>query len=234
MTQTKKQKRSRAKEKRERKERRFSAESTYASRVSSIAGMAGALTLGAGVYANWIREEALAYGPYLVGAGALVLGGAIWKGGAEVGAVRVGDAGVALEHGGELSRILWCDMERIALENQNLLIKGKATSITFPVEAHPRATAWVVSEAGRRVPDVVALKRDQIKDLPEVKEFDGELVSIEELQVTGRDCRATGKPIAFERDARLCPNCGEVYLKDQVPKKCLTCQGELGTRAREA
>ena len=39
---------------------------------------------------------------------------------------------------------------------------------------------------------------------------------------------------AFERDARLCPNCGEVYLKDQVPKKCLTCQAELGTRAREA
>ena len=234
MTQTKKQKRSKAKEKRERKERRFSADSTYASRVSSIAGMAGALALGAGVYANWIREEALSFAPYLLGAGALVLGGALWKGGAELGAVRVGDADVVLEQGGELSRILWCDIERIAIEDQRIIVTGKEATIAFPFQAHLRATAWIVHEAGRRVPDVVALKRDQIKDLPEPKEFDGELVNIEELQVTGRKCRASGKSISFERDARLCPNCGDVYLKDQVPKKCLTCQGELGTRAREA
>lgn len=196
--------------------------------------MVGAAALGAGVYANWIREEALAYGQFLIVGGAIALGGALWKGGKELGAARVGDAGVALEHGGELSRILWCDVERIGLENGRLVIKGKDTSIAFPLEAHPRATAWVVSEAGRRIPDVVALKRDQIKDLPEPKEFDGELVTIEELQLTGRACRASGKAIAFERDARICPNCGEAYLKDQVPKQCLTCKGELGTRARVA
>ena len=61
-----------------------------------------------------------------------------------------------------------------------------------------------------------------------------ESVTVEELQIAGRHCRASGKPISFERDARLCPQCGEAYLKDQVPKKCLTCQAELGTRAREA
>jgi hypothetical protein len=233
MTATKKQKRSKVKEKRERKERRFTPEPTYASRVSIIAGMAGALALGAGVYANWVREEALAYGPYLVGAGAVALGGALWKGGVELGAVRIGDAGVALERGGDVDRVLWCDIERVALENGRVVVKGKESTIAFPADAHPKATAWLISEGSRRVPDVIALKREQVEKLPEPRDFDGELVTIEELQVTGRHCRATDKPIAFERDARVCPNCSEAYLKDQVPKKCLTCNADLGTRARE-
>jgi hypothetical protein len=234
MTAMKKLKKGRAQEKRERKERSFSPEPTNASRVAVFAGMAGALALGAGVYANWVRPEALAFAPYLVAGGAVVLGGALWKGGTEPGSVRVGDAGVAIERGGELVRILWCDVERIALNDGRIVVTGKESNITFPIEAHPKATAWLVSEAGRRIPDAVALKREQLTKVPEPRELDGELVTIEEVQVAGRHCRATGKPIAFERDARLCPNCGEVYLKDQVPKKCLTCQAELGGRAREA
>lgn len=235
MTETRKAKRAkaRAKEKRERKERRFYPEPTYASRVPIFAGMVGALALGAGVYGNWIRDEALAFAPYLVAGGAAVLGGALWKTGAEQANVRVGDAGVALERGADLLRILWCDMERVAIDNGRVVITGKGATISFPLDAHPKATAWLASEGGRRVPDVIAFKREQIEKLPEPRDLDGELVTIEELQVTGRRCRATDKAIAFERDARLCPQCGEVYLKDQVPKTCMTCRGELGPRARE-
>jgi hypothetical protein len=219
--------------KRERKERRFSPEPTYSSRLVAYAGMAGALVLGAGVYAQWVREPPLAYAPVMVAVGAIVLAFALWKSSAELGNVRVGEAGVALEQGNELVRILWCDIERIALDGGRISVRSRQQSIVFPVEAHPKATTWLVSEAGRRVPDVVSMSRTEIEKFGEPKEFDGEMVTIEALQVTGRHCRASGKPIAFERDARLCPNCGETYLKDQVPKKCVTCQNELGPRARE-
>lgn len=220
--------------KRERKERRFSPEETYASRLTVYAGMLGALGLGAGVYAQWLREEPLSYGPILVGLGGVLFAGSLWKGAADVGHVRVGDAGIALEKGTDMVRILWCDIERASIENGRVTVRGKEASLSFPVEAHPKASAWLVAEGGRRVPDVMAFSRTDIERLPEAKEFDGELVTLEEIQIAGRHCRSSGKPIAFERDARLCPTCGESYLKDQVPKKCLTCQADLGSRAREA
>ncbi len=233
MNATKKARKAKLAEKRERKERRFSPEPT-SSRAIVLGGMAGALALGAGVYAQWVREEPTAFAPYLVAIGALVLGFALWKTGEEIGRVRVGDAGVALEKDNDLLRILWCDIEKLSLDNGKLLIRGKEARLELPVAIHPKAAAWVVAEAGKRVPDVVNVDRASIEKLGETKELDGEFVLIEEVQITGRHCRASGKPISFERDARLCPVCGETYLKDQVPKKCLTCNGELGTRAREA
>jgi hypothetical protein len=75
------------------------------------------------------------------------------------------------------------------------------------------------------------VKRDAVDGLPTPRDDDGELLVVESLQVAGRECAASGKTIAFERDARLCPQCCQVYLKDRVPKKCLTCDAELGERA---
>jgi len=233
MNATKKARKAKIAEKRERKERRFSPEPT-SSRVIVLAGMAGALALGAGVYAQWVREEPLGYAPYLVALGAVVLGVALWKTGEEMGRVRVGEAGVALEKDNDLVRVLWCDVERVSLENRRLIVRGKNATLELPLAVHPKAVTWVVAEAGKRVPDVVSLDREAVKGLGEPKDLEGEFVLIEEVQITGRHCRASGKPIAFERDARLCPVCGESYLKDQVPKKCLTCGNELGARAREA
>jgi hypothetical protein len=69
--------------------------------------------------------------------------------------------------------------------------------------------------------------------LPEPRDLDGELVALEGVQVAGRHCAASDKPISFERDARLCPNCAQVYLKDNVPKKCVTCERDLGSAAIE-
>jgi hypothetical protein len=77
------------------------------------------------------------------------------------------------------------------------------------------------------------VRREALNDLPEPKETDGELVPVEALQVAGRQCAKTGKTISFERDARLCPRCAQVYHHTGVPKKCVTCKADLGERAIE-
>jgi hypothetical protein len=222
-----------AQAKRVRKERRFLPEATYASRASIAGGMLGALVLGAGVYGQWLRDEPRVIAPYLFGVGAIALGAALWFGDAGALPVRVGDAGIAIEKGNELVRLAWCDLERVSNEGGELVAKGKDLTLRIPVAAHRAAVAWILSEGTKRMPAAMDVKRQSLEGLPEPKDSDGELVAIEGLQVAGRHCAASGKPVSFERDARLCPVCGQVYLKDQVPAKCLTCGSALGSRAVE-
>jgi hypothetical protein len=223
-----------AQAKRIRKERRFSPETTYASRVSIAGGMLGALVLGAGVYSQWLSENPRVVAPYLFGAGAVGLGAALWFGDAGALPLRVGDAGIAIEKGTELSRLSWCDIERVFTERGELIAQGKELTLRIPIAAHRAAVAWILSEGTKRVPNAMDVKRSSLTGLPEPKDSDGDFVVIEGLQIAGRHCAASGKPISFERDARLCPVCGQVYLKDQVPKKCVTCDNELGAKAIEA
>jgi len=219
--------------KRVRKERRFVPEPTYASRASIGGGMLGALVLGAGVYGQWLSENPRAFAPYLFGVGAIGLGAALWFGDAGALPVRIGDAGIAVEKGSELVRLAWCDIERVYTERADLVAKGKELTLRIPITAHRTAVAWILSEGTKRVPAVMDVKRQSLDKLPEPKDSDGESREIEGLQVTGRHCAASGKPVSFERDARLCPNCGQVYLKDQVPNKCVTCDAPLGAKAVE-
>lgn len=230
MVETKKKK----KAKRERKERRFSPEQTYASGAVVAVGMLGALATGAGVWGQWISELPHAYAPFLFGGGAIALGASLWFGDAGAVPVRVGDAGIALERGTELTRLAWCELQTIEVTGKQLVAKGKNATFTIPLAAHPKAVAWILAEGTRRLPDVMNVKRSELAQLPEPKDSDGELVAVEGVQVAGKHCAATNKPISFERDARLCPNCGQVYLKDSVPKKCVTCERDLGTSAIEA
>jgi hypothetical protein len=229
MAETKKKK----KAKRERKERRFSPEQTYSSGSAVIVGMVGALAAGAGVWGQWISETPHSYSPFLFGGGAVALGAALWFGDAGAVPVRIGDAGIALERGSELTRLAWCDLETIEVVGKQLIARGKNVSFGIPIAAHPKAVAWILAEGTRRVPDVMNVKQSELKTLPEPKDLDGELVPLEGVQVAGRQCAASNKTIAFERDARLCPNCAQVYLKDEVPKKCVTCERDLGTSAIE-
>lgn len=229
MVETKKKK----KAKRERKERRFSPEQTYASGVAVGAGMLGALAAGAGVWGQWISEVPHAYSPYLFGGGAIMLGGSLWFGDAGAVPVRLGDAGIALERGTDLTRLAWCDLETIEVVGKQLLVKGSSASFAIPIAAHPKAVAWILAEGTRRVPEAMNVKQASLAGLPDPKDLDGELVLLEGVQVAGKHCAATDKPIAFERDARLCPNCAQVYLKDAVPKKCVTCEHDLGAHAIE-
>jgi len=229
MAETKKKK----KAKRERKERRFTPEQTYSSGAAVGVGMVGALAAGAGVWGQWISETPHSYAPFLFGAGAIALGAALWFGDAGAVPVRIGDAGVALERGTELIRLAWCDLETIEVVGKQLMLRSDKTTLNIPIAAHPKAVAWILAEGTKRVPEVMNVKKSELTGLPEPKDLDGELVLLEGVQVAGRHCAASEKPIAFERDARLCPNCAEVYLKDQVPKKCVTCEHELGSAAIE-
>ncbi|MEO6603492.1 MAG: hypothetical protein ABIQ16_26650 [Polyangiaceae bacterium] len=222
-----------AQAKRIRKERRFLPEPTYASRASIAGGMLGALVLGAGVYSQWLSDSPRAAAPYLFVVGAIGLGTALWFGDAAALPVRVGDPGLAIEKGSDLVRLAWCDLERVSSERGELVAKGKELTLRIPVAAHRAAVAWILSEGTKRVPKIMDVKRQSLAELPEPKESDGEFVVIDGLQVAGRHCAASGKPVSFERDARLCPNCGQVYLKDQVPQKCVACDAPLGAKAVE-
>jgi hypothetical protein len=229
MAETKKKK----KAKRERKERRFSPAQTYSSGAAVAGGMLGALALGAGVWGQWISETPHNYSPFLFGGGAVALGASLWFGDAGAVPVRIGDAGIALERGTELTRLAWCDLETIEVNGKVLNVKGKNATFAIPLAAQPVAVAWILAEGTRRVPDAMNVKKSDLTGLPEPKDLDGEMVALEGVQVAGRHCAATDKPIAFERDARLCPNCAQVYLKDAVPKKCVTCEKDLGASAIE-
>ncbi len=222
------------KKKRERKERRYTGEQTYASKVAVGVGMLGGLCLGAGVYSQWIADQARGAAPYMVIGGALVLAGALIFGDLGTHPVRVGDAGIVVERGKDLIRILWCDLDRVLAQEGKLVLMGKEQTVSIAIAGQPRAVARILAEGTRRVPEAMDVKRDAVAGLPEPSENDGEVLTVEALQVAGRHCAASGRPIAFERDARLCPQCCQVYLRDEVPKKCVTCEIELGDKAVRA
>jgi hypothetical protein len=218
----------------ERLERRFIPEATHTSRLAAGLGMAGSLILGAGVYGQWMKETPLSYAAALVTVGAAGLGTGLWLGSSSMFPVRVGDAGVAIERGSEVNRILWCDMSDIKLEKGEIVVRSPALTLAIPVGAHPRAAAYLIAEAERRLPKVMKVTDAEKKSIPLATQPGGEEVTVAGDQVAGRRCAATDKIISFERDARLCPNCAQVYHKDNVPKQCLTCGAEVAGRTVQA
>ncbi|MCA9593410.1 MAG: hypothetical protein KC776_08865 [Myxococcales bacterium] len=226
-----KKKRGKKAPRRERKERRFVGNQTQSSTVAAVAGMLGAGALGAGVYAQWIKDPPMSYGSYIVAGGALVLGAALWFGDAGAIPVRVGDAGVAVEKGTEIIRLAWCDLERIYVERSYLVLSGDGLKLELPMAAHKAAAARILKEAVERVPDVLDVKQSATDSLPEPKDDDGEWVTITGVQVAGKRCAESGEVITFEGDARLCPSCGQVYHRNKVPKKCVTCEADLAGHA---
>jgi hypothetical protein len=225
MTEKKKKKAPRA-----RTERRFLPEATHTSWLAAGLGMAGSLALGAGVWGQWLMENPPRYAPYLVTVGAAGLGAGLWLGSATTFPVRVGDAGIAIERGAEVTRVLWCDIEALELSGGNLVAKTPGLTLSIPVGAHPKATAFIAAEAQRRLAKILKGDEASWKALGGGAEPTGEETPVLGDQVAGRRCAATKKIISFERDARLCQNCAQVYHKDNVPQKCITCDAELAGR----
>ncbi|HEX3343298.1 MAG TPA: hypothetical protein VHS09_01945, partial [Polyangiaceae bacterium] len=91
-------------------------------------------------------------------------------------------------------------------------------SILAKLKSQPQAAAWIVKEARQRVPTVVDVPEDAT--LPEPRASAGETLALEPPQVVGKHCASSGKVIAFEPDARLCPRCERVYFKTSVPAEC--------------
>jgi hypothetical protein len=217
----------------ERRERRFLPEQTRSSLAYVVVGWLGSVALGAGAWARWVSEPSHAAAIYMLAAGAVAVAVSLWWIGAG-SPVRVGDAGLAIERGSEITRLLWCDMKRIRVDAGRLLVEGRERTLALPMDIHRRAVAWVLSEAARRVPEVLDVKRKVVSELPKPEASDGQLLTVTDLQVAGRHCRASGTVIAFERDARLCAGCGQVYHRAHVPDTCTSCQKDLGSRALRA
>jgi hypothetical protein len=229
---------------RERRERRFDPQGATNARIVYLVGAIGAIAMGAGAWGQFgalVHEggpEPLKFAPYILAVGALLVGGAIWIGTSGEPAIRVGDAGLAVEKGG-VRRMPWYAIERIEWREETVRVTGKdetgvAMSIAAKLTSHPQAAAWIVKEARERVPTVVDVPEDAT--LPDPRASAGESLALEPPQVVGKHCAASGKVIAFEPDARVCPRCERVYFKTSVPAdcECGASLAELQARAKTA
>jgi hypothetical protein len=217
---------------RPRYERRYLPEPDYASRASTGIGMAGSLALGAGVWAQWIKEPPPpSYAMLLVAAGAAGLFASLWLSSRGASAIHVGDAGVALEEGKDLKRIAWFEIENLGIKNGTLLLKTASGEIALPIEAHPKAAARIVQEAAQRIGARVDISPAQHAELPRIGQDDAEQLEVDSVQVTGKHCAASDEVITFERDARLCPSCGAIYHREHVPTDCKICGATIRDRA---
>jgi hypothetical protein len=230
--------------KQERRERRFFPQATTSVGLVGALGGLGALAVGAGFWAQWGRvlflgkEDALPFGWWIVVAGAVLVGIAIWIGTSGDPLLRVGDGGVGEERGGffgtqPLRRIPWYGVESVAFDGASAAIVtrgrdegGSELVIQARVKSQPQAAAWIVSEARTRIPAVMSVGEEVT--LPEPRTEGAEVLTLDPVQVVGKRCAASGKVIAFEPDARVCPRCERVYHKDHVPSSC-SCGGALAT-----
>ncbi len=210
-----------------RHERRFEAQPTTRTRWAVAGVWLSGLVLGAGVSGQWGASMPVAFAPWLLVFGAVLLAIAAGSGSRDTIAVRVGDAGLALERTGHpLARLEWCEIRSITVKDGALVVTG-LTTLKFPMVPYTKAVAWVVREAKSRRPTIVEIAEPQLSSLPQANDADGTVLDVEMAQVTGKRCRASGKLITFERDARLCARCGEVYHRDDIPADCLTCEAPL-------
>jgi hypothetical protein len=213
-----------------RRERRFEPKSSLRAVLSVVAMSIGGVLVGAGTYAQWFRAESLGplkQAPFLLAGGAVLLIAVALFGEQLAKPIRVGDAGVALEKGpAEIERIEWRDVTRLILGRDALTVQSVGSSISVPLGVHQKASARIIAEATARIPKRVEdLGGASALGAPD--DSQGEELPLEPPQVAGVHCKKSERVIAFEKDARLCGRCGEVYHKDSVPKRCVTCDAKL-------
>ena len=117
----------------------------------------------------------------------------------------------------------WYAVERIAWADGAVRVTGKDDSgaemtVVAAIVTHPQAAAWIVREARERVPAVVDVPDGTI--LPDARANAEQPLAMDPPQVVGKHCAASGKVIAYEPDARVCPRCERVYHKAHVPDSC--------------
>jgi hypothetical protein len=212
---------------RERRERQFEPAASTNKWIVYAVGGVGSTLMGAGAWAQFAPTQEggpgpLKFGPYVLAAGAALVGVAIWIGTSGEPALRVGDGGLAMVKGG-VKRIPWYAIERIEWRDEAVKVSGKddlgtSVSLVASLRSQPQAAAWIVKEARERIPSVVDVPEDAT--LPAPLASAGAVMQLEPPQVVGRHCAASGKVIAYEPDARVCMRCERVYHKAQVPTTC--------------
>jgi hypothetical protein len=213
------------------KERRFEAEPGARANFQALIGGLGVTALGAASYATWMHDRPMEVGPYLFGAGILGVIIASLMGASDGMPIRVGDAGVAVEQGGsQPERIHWFEIDKVSLEtNDRIVVEAGKKRIVAPLAHHAGAAGWILKEAMARIPKRVTVPTEQTPSILAGTDEHGKTMVVEKMQLAGRRCRASKAIISFERDARSCKRCGEVYEKKHVPEKCLTCEAPMGT-----
>ena len=211
----------------ERVERRFSPAAGAERWIAFGLAMLGALLLGAAFYGAMVAAAPVPGSGYLFVLGVLLASiGGLW-GARPPASVRIGDLGVALEGGEEVTRLSWFELETVRVIGRQLVLQGKNQSLSIPLGAHAQAARQIIAEAARRIPQRVDVSSAALDRLPALDANAGALVPIVGFQVTGRRCLASGTPITFEADARLCQNCGAVYHVRHVPEACAACAARL-------
>jgi hypothetical protein len=212
-----------------RTERRYEPKASISSILTLVGAGLGAALAGAGVYGQWLRPDEVdphKLAPYLLAAGAALLIAVAFFGQLATKPLRVGDAGVGIERDpGEIERVPWNRVLRVNLAPTALTVQASGTLITVPLSAHPQAAARIVAEAKARIPSLVEdASADKLEKLDDAA---GELITLEPPQAAGLRCKSSDKLIAFEKDARFCGRCGEIYHKDGIPKRCVSCEAPL-------
>lgn len=213
-----------------RSERRFEPKASPLAIVSVTAMAIGAVLVGAGTYAQWFRGDELGplkQAPYLLAAGAFLLLAVALFGQRLEKPIRVGDAGIAREkEPTEIERIEWRDVTRLVLTRDALTVQGVGTSIAVPLDVHRPAAERLAAEIRARLPKRAPDLEGSV-NLSAPSDAAGEPIALEPPQIAGAHCKKSERVITFEKDARLCGRCGEVYHKDSIPKRCLTCDARL-------
>ncbi len=207
-------------------ELRFEPEASMRELVAVILLSFGALSLGAGIYAQWFwrAAEAPAYAPALLLAGVAMLLGYGYYAPRAVSAVIVGQLGVGVEQDGQVRRWAWCEVQQLTLVHGALLLETAGKPLQIIVKEHPAAARCIVDEGLARIPKRVAITEDDASAVGARAGTEGELRTAEAPQVTERHCRATDRLLNIERDVRMCVRCGALYHQKGVPRRCLECR----------
>ena len=206
-----------------RSERRYAP--TSSGMLGVLATSAGALCVGAGVFARFVSSPPHPYAIYLLGAGALLAIIGFFVGLKPVPAVRVGDAGVGIERDGDaVERLDWHEIEAVRLAENTLSFGGGGRLLSIPVAQHAHAAGAALKAARSRIPARVS---GIVESLPTPPPDEGTVVVLEPMQLAGQRCKASSRIISVEKDGRFCGRCGQTYHKDEVPDHCLSCDARL-------
>ena len=115
-------------------------------------------------------------------------------------------------------------MSRVLADGDMLTFQGPGTVVAIPSSSTPRPPR-ALAEARARIPK--RLEGVDTAAVPGLVQAAGEVIPLERAQLAGARCKASDEAIAFEKDARLCGRCGEVYHKAHVHDACLTCEAPL-------
>jgi hypothetical protein len=226
---------------RERKERQFEPAAMVSANLVYLVGGVGSVLMGVGAWGQFGSlltsggPEPYKFAPYILAAGALLVGIAIWIGTSGEPALRVGDGGLAVVKSG-LRRMPWYAIERVAWSGDAIQVTGKddagqPMTVTATLKTQPQAAAWIVKEARERIPSVVG--ELESSTLPDPLASAGVEIALEPPQVVGRHCAESGKIIAYEPDARVCVRCERVFHRSSVPEVCPCGASLAGLRAAE-